>query len=104
MLCRLLAEVDRLRAENTELRRSVAFAAAVVSGDAAEMLPETIAKLRAENAAQASKLAHFEAQHQPVTVDWSASPKCKSAHGHSWVNWPCPDAFALGMTKGDNDA
>lgn len=44
---RLLAEVDRLRAENDQMRRNVAYAAAIVSGDAAEMLPETIAKLRA---------------------------------------------------------
>ncbi len=43
----LLAEVDRLRAENDQMRRNVAYAAAIVSGDAAEMLPETIAKLRA---------------------------------------------------------
>jgi hypothetical protein len=71
--------------------------------DVPDLLTE-VDRLRAENAAQASKLAHFEAQHQPVTFDWSASPKCKSAHGPSWVNWPCPDAFALGMTKGDNDA
>lgn len=45
---RLLAEADRLRAENEQMRRNVAYAAAIVSGDAAEMLPETIAKLRAE--------------------------------------------------------
>lgn len=44
----LEAEVDRLRAENDQMRRNVAYAAAIVSGDAAEMLPETIAKLRAE--------------------------------------------------------
>lgn len=56
MVGRLVGEVDRLRAENTALRRNASFAAAVVSGDAAEMLTESLAKARAERDALAAKL------------------------------------------------
>ena len=52
---RLLDEVQRLRAESIELRRNAAFAAAVISGDAAEMLTESLAKARSECAALTAK-------------------------------------------------
>lgn len=44
----LLDENARLNAENDDMRKRVAYAAAVVSGDAAEMLAESLAKVRAE--------------------------------------------------------
>lgn len=45
---RLLDENARLNAENDDMRKRVAFAAAVISGDAAEMLDESLTKVRAE--------------------------------------------------------
>lgn len=44
----LLVEVLRLRAENIDMRRRVLYAAAIVSGDAAEMLGGELRKARAE--------------------------------------------------------
>lgn len=44
----LLDENARLNAENDDMRKRVAFAAAVISGDAAEMLAESLATVRTE--------------------------------------------------------
>lgn len=85
----LLAEVDRLRAENDGYRAAICFEATCTG--CAGLLDQMV-RLEAENAA-AREL------HQPVTVDWSASPKCKASHGPGWVNWPCSDAKALGMDQ-----
>jgi hypothetical protein len=58
----LLVEVLRLRAENTDMRRRVSYAAAIVSGDAAEMLGDELRKARAENERLQGRLDTAEGQ------------------------------------------
>lgn len=49
---RLRVENIQLRDENDDMRKRVAFAAAVISGDAAEMLAESLKKVRSDLAAR----------------------------------------------------
>jgi hypothetical protein len=91
---RLLAEVDRLRAENARLRKQVQ--------DYHESATAHVAKFDRQHKRLMEAQGRIDAArelHQPITVDWSTSPKCKAIHGHGWVNWPCPDAKALGMDQ-----
>ena len=89
---RILAEVKRLRGEVHMHRMSHGVAV----GDAYNQHTKDQAARIAEAQAYIDRV---KARHRPVDVDWSASPKCAQSHGPGWVNWPCPDAAAVGFLE-----